>query len=205
MTSRKRFLPIALIAVITLLCSSPAQAGDKSFSSVVKHIKSNYGARQQSFFGAMMFARFVVKVVRPAGVKNFKVVLLKDLNLSERPDRAEFHEATRRLISSEWQSLVQYNSTRENQYTHVYVHHTKSDVKLLVVTLQKNEAVVVQTKFSPEKLIKFIDDPRIMGISLKDKNDGNSGEASTDGSGATDNPDPENPDRDDKKPVKKVS
>jgi hypothetical protein len=198
MTSRrKRALPIALLALITLLGSTPAQAGDKSFSSVVKHIKSNYGAKQQGFYGAMMFARFVVKVVRPAGVKNFKVALLKDLNLSERPDRTEFHEATRRLIGNEWQPLVQFNSSRANQYTHVYVQHSKSDVKLLVVTLQRNEAVVAQTKFSPEKLIKFIDDPKIMGISLKDKKDDDPAGKPADGPEA-----PANPDQDEKKPAK---
>ena len=198
MTSlKKRALPIALLTLITLLSSTPVQAGDKSFSSVVKHIKSNYGAKQQGFYGAMMFARFVVKVVRPAGVKNFKVALLKDLNLSERPDRAEFHEATRRLISDEWSPMVQFNSNRSNQYTHVYVQHTKSEVKLLVVTLQRNEAVVVQTKFSPEKLIKFIDDPKIMGISLKDKKDDNPDGKPADGPEV-----PANPDQDEKKPAK---
>jgi hypothetical protein len=197
MTLHKRALPVALLSAITLLGSTAVQADDKSFSSVVKHIKSNYGAKQQGFYGAMMFARFVVKVVRPAGVKNFKVVLLKDLNLSERPDRTEFHEATRRLISNEWQPLVQYNSSRANQYTHVYVQHGKSDVKLLVVTLQRNEAVVAQTKFSPEKLIKFIDDPKIMGISLKDKKDDDSGNESVNGPD-----DPGNPDRGEKKPAK---
>lgn len=203
MTLRKRVLPVALIAFVLLVSSTPAHAGDKSYSSVINHIKSVYGAKQQGFYGAMMFARFVVKVVRPAGVKNFKVALLKDLNLSERPDKSEFHAATRRLISDEWQPLVQYNSSRANQYTHVYVQHDKSHVKLLVVTLQKNEAVVAQTKFSPEKLIKFIDDPKIMGISLKDKNDSNDNQPSEGSNPADVSEDTDNPDRDEKKPAKK--
>jgi len=181
MTTRTKALPLGIIAVILFsLAPGSTLAGDNSFSSVVRHIKSNYRAKQQGFFGAMMLARFAVKVVRPAGVKNFKVVLLKDLDFSDRPGRSEFQAAARNVISNEWQPMVQYNSIKQNQYTHVYYTQEKDNVKLLVVTLQKDQAVIVQAKFSPEKLSKFIDDPRIMGISLKDKNENDSHDSSQD-------------------------
>ena len=174
MKARKKILPYTLV-IILLGCVAPdrVEAGDKSFSSVVKHLKANYGAKQQGFFGAMMLARFVVKIVRPAGVKNFKVAMLKDLDFSEGNSREGFQVSARRLVSKEWQPLIQYNTRRGNQFTHVYVQQDSKDVKLLVITLQRKEAFVVQTKFSPEKLIKFIDDPKILGISLKEKTGGN--------------------------------
>ena len=179
MTTRSKALPLGLAAVIFIsLAASSVSAGDHSFSSVVSHIKSNYRAKQQGFFGAMMLARFAVKVVRPAGVKNFKVAYLRNLDFTDRPGKTEFQADARNLISNEWQPLVQYNSIKENQYTHVYYTQEKDDVKILVVTLQKDEAVIVQAKFSPDKLSKFIDDPKIIGISLNDKNDGNSQDSS---------------------------
>jgi hypothetical protein len=185
MTPRKRVLPGALLLVVLIsAAASPVEAGDKSFSTVVKHIKNNYNAKQQGFFGAMMLARFAVKIVRPAGVKNFKVVWLKNLEFQE-GRRDDFQAATRQLIGKEWEPLVQYNSRVNGQFNHVYVQQEKKDVKLLVVALQKNEAFIVQTKFSPEKLIKFIDDPKILGISLKDK---------TNGTPQNQNPDPQPPD-----------
>ena len=194
MTTRTKALRLGLVAVIFIsLAATSVSAGDHSFSSVVSHIKSNYRAKQQGFFGAMMLARFAVKVVRPAGVKNFKVAYLRNLDFSDRPGRIEFQADARNLISNEWQPLVQYNSMKENQYTHVYYTQEKDDVKVLVVTLQKDEAVIVQAKFSPDKLSKFIDDPRIIGISLSDKNDGNSQDSSK---GAP----KENPDNGEKKP-----
>ena len=169
MTTRTKALPLGLAAVIFIsLAATSVSAGDHSFSSVVSHIKSNYRAKQQGFFGAMMLARFAVKVVRPAGVKNFKVAYLRNLDFSDRSGRIEFQADARNLISNEWQPLVQYNSMKENQYTHVYYTQEKDDVKILVVTLQKDEAVIVQAKFSPDKLSKFIDDPKMLGISLKD-------------------------------------
>ena len=173
MTISKRLLTRFSISVVMLTLAPVASlAGDESFSSVVKHIKSSYRAKQQGFFGAMMLARFAVKIVKPAGVKNFKVVLLRDLDYSEAPSprSAEFHSFIQSKIDPIWTPLVQYSSPREKQWTYVYVAREKEDVKLLVVTLQRKDAVVLQTKFSPAKLVEFMNNPQIMGISLNNDN-----------------------------------
>lgn len=174
MTGRKKVI-IHFVIVIMLIsfASTPASAGDRSFSSVVKHLESNYRARRQGTMGMISFARFLVKIIRPAGIKNFKVVLFREVNLSSgpTPGTEEFHSRMRRLVSEEWRPLVQYASRSRNQWVYVYVASEKEDVKVLVVALQKEASFVAQVKFSPEKLAKFMDDPRIMGISLKDKND----------------------------------
>ena len=171
MTTSKRLLTRLSITVVLLtLAPAASLAGDDSFSSVVKHIKSNYHAKQQGFFGAMMLARFAVKVIKPAGVKNFKMVLLRDLDYSEAPSprNGQFHAFIQSKIDPRWTPLVQYSSPREKQWTYVYVTREKEDVKLLVVTLQQKDAVVLQTKFSPAKLVEFMNNPQIMGISLND-------------------------------------
>jgi len=172
-----------------MLTVAPAAslAGDESFSSVVKHIKSNYHAKQQGFFGAMMLARFAVKFIKPAGVKNFKAVLLKDLDYSEAPSprNGQFHSFIQDKIDPRWTPLVQYSSPREKQWTYVFVTREKEDVQLLVVTLQQKDAVVLQTKFSPERLIEFMNNPQIMGITL------NSDNKSRDNSAKADDADPD--------------
>jgi hypothetical protein len=173
MTTSKRLLTQLSITVVLLtLAPAASLAGDESFSSVVKHIKSNYHARQQGFFGAMMLARFAVKFIKPAGVKNFKVVLLKDLDYSEAPSpgNGQFHSFIQSKIDPMWTPLVQYSSPREKQWSYVYITRDKEDVKLLVVTLQQKDAVVLQTKFSPERLIEFMNNPQIMGITLNSDN-----------------------------------
>lgn len=170
MTNRKGLLTRLSIAVtVMLLAPAVSLAGDESFSSVVKHIKSNYRAKQQGFFGMMMLARFAVKVVKPAGVKNFKVTMLTDLDYSgaARPETAEFHAAIRNRIHPTWQPLIQYSAPREKQWSYIYVTEDKKDVKILAVTVQERQAFVFQLKFSPEKLSQFISDPKLMGISLK--------------------------------------
>lgn len=171
MNTTKRLIT-RLSITVTLLTLAPAAAlaGDESFSSVVKHIKSNYHGKQQGFFGAMMVARFAVKMIKPAGVKNFKLVYLKDLDYSEAPSptTGQFHSFIQSKIDPRWTPLVQYSSPREKQWTYVYITRENDDVKVLVVTLQKQDAVVLQTKFSPAKLVEFMNNPQIMGISLND-------------------------------------
>jgi len=173
MTLKTRLLTRVLIT-LTVIYLAPVVAlgGDESFSSVVNHIKKNYNAKQQGFFGAMMIARFAVKVIKPAGVKNFKMVYLKDLDYSraESPDPGHFHTFIRDTIDPRWTPLVQYSSARERQWSYVYVTRENEDVKLLVVTLQQQNAVVLQTKFSPARLVEFMNNPQIMGISLNSDN-----------------------------------
>jgi hypothetical protein len=171
-TSKRLLTRLSLIVMLVTLAPVASFAGDESFSQVVKHIKSSYRAKQQGFFGAMMLARFAVKLVKPAGVKNFKVVLLRDLDYTEAPDprNGQFHEFIQTKIDPRWAPLVQYSSPRERQWTYVFITQEKEDVKLLVVTLQRKDAVVLQTKFSPAKLVEFMNNPQIMGISLNSDN-----------------------------------
>lgn len=173
MTIKTRLLTRVLITLALIsLAPAVASGGEDSFSSVVRHIKKNYHARQQGFFGAMMLARFAVKVIKPAGVKNFKMVLLTDLDYSQAPspERGHLHAFIRDTIDPRWAPLVQYSSPREQQWSYVYVTRENEDVKLLVVTLQQQNAVVLQTKFSPAKLVEFMNNPQIMGISLNSDN-----------------------------------
>jgi len=174
-TRKSLFTRLLIVAALLSLAPPIASASDRSFSSVVKHLKSNYRAKGKSTFGLVNFARFAVKLIRPAGVKNFKVAMLSDLQYQEHPapGTIEFHSFIRNTVNPLWKPLFQYNGRLKGQWTYVYVTQEDKDVKILAVALQQREAYVVQFKFSPDKLAKFIDDPKIMGISLKgDRNEG---------------------------------
>ncbi|MFL6215157.1 MAG: hypothetical protein ACJ74J_14830 [Blastocatellia bacterium] len=163
---------IAAAALLLTLVAGVALAEDKSYSQVVKHIKSSYRAKQQGFFGMMMLARFAVKMIQPAGVKNFKVTMLRELDYSEgpSPNSKEFQTYLRDKIAPNWTPLMTYSAPRERQWTYVFSTQEKEDIKLLIVTVQKQDAVVVQAKFSPAKLTEFLNNPQIIGISLNNDN-----------------------------------
>ena len=62
MAKQKRLLSliaaIVLLSLVSVKVSADDKADDKSFSTFVKYLKSNYQARGQSTFGMVTFARF---------------------------------------------------------------------------------------------------------------------------------------------------
>src|SRR5436190_23696603 len=116
MTTSKRLLSrLSITVLLVSLTPTMALAGDESFSSLVKHLKSNYHAKQQGFFGAMVLARLAVKMIKPAGVKNFKMTLLRDLDYSDAPspEGGRFHSFIQSSIDPGCAPLVQHSVTRE--------------------------------------------------------------------------------------------
>jgi hypothetical protein len=49
---------------------------------------------------------------------------------------------------------------------YVYFAPEKEDAKFLIVAVQQKDAFVIQFKFNPDRLAKFLENPEIMGISL---------------------------------------
>lgn len=163
----KRYL-IHVLLVLTALsfCYSNAYAGDHEFDSIVKHLKVRYKAKRKSipFLG---LARFAVKIVRPAGVKSFNVTMFENVDNSGDLTGRELNAAMRNALSAEWQPLVSVRS-RDGEQTYVYARGAGNDIKLLIVNISRDEAVVARVKVNPDTLVKFMNDPKILGISLKD-------------------------------------
>jgi hypothetical protein len=171
--SRSRIAaPVAIVVLLLATAPAAVNASDRSYDSVVKHIQDNYGAKRQGALGLISFARFLVQVIRPAGVKDFKLTMLKGLDHSFASESenhvAGFQSPFDSIVDKEWRQLVRYISRKNHQSTFVYVRQLPKDVKLLIVTMQPTDAFVVEVRFSPEKLAAFMNDPKILGIRLSD-------------------------------------
>ena len=167
MRSPYRFhvLFIALLLLPTPLVS----ARGKGFKDVVKHIEKNYQAKKTRV-PMLGVANFFVKIIRPAGVKGFKVAVFQDQDFSPAKDAIPFQTAMREayLETKGWKPLVQMNSKRDGANNRVFImfKENKKDVEVAVTTLEDREASVIEVKFSPDKMAQFLDNPKIMGISL---------------------------------------
>lgn len=169
MTTHRKLITHALVALVittTLLAATPqtARAGDPEFDAITKHLKLVYHAKRVSipFLG---LANFFVKIVRPAGVKSFKVAIFEDLNLAAGKIDTELRVVMRNALSPEWQPLVRTRS-RDGEQTYVYVREAGKDIKLMVVTIDRSDAVVARVKLSPKRLSEFLNNPKILGISV---------------------------------------
>src|ERR1043165_9215642 len=168
MMKQKRW-PIYVLLLATLLSFSVARAHaeDRAFKAISTHLKTRYKAKRRGipFLG---LANFAVKIVRPAGVKSIKVAIFEDLDDFNNINHAELNTVIREALDEEWQPLVRVYSRRDGQQVFVYARDEGQDIKLMVVTLNQTDALVARVKLDPGALAKFMEDPKILGISLKD-------------------------------------
>jgi hypothetical protein len=166
MTMRKRYFIYALALVVVLAgFHTTARAKDPAFDAIARHLKLQYKARRRSI-PFMGLAKFAVKVIHPAGVKNIKVAIFEDLDHAPAAGNNELSDLMRNTLSPEWRPLVRVRS-RDGEQMYVYATDEGESIKLLVVNIDGSDAVLARVQLSPEKLKEFLDNPRILGISLK--------------------------------------
>jgi VWFA-related protein len=163
--TRSRLARLPILAVVILLAAGAARAGDDPFAEAVKHIEKHYNARQ-THVPLMGLANFVLKFWHPAGVKNIRLAVFQNQNLTSETAGADFDKNFRSATGSQWEPIVQIYSRKNDERTYIYHADPGKDMKILVVNLGKRDAVVAQVKFEPEKLAEFMQKPEIMGRAL---------------------------------------
>jgi hypothetical protein len=163
---RRRSPLIAAFAVLllSLTFTTPALA-DPAFAAVAKHLKTRYNAKERHI-PFMGLAKFAIKFVRPAGVKSMNLMVFENLKYRPEAGNNELDDVLRSALSNEWQPLVKVFSRREGQQTFVYAREEGKNVRLMVVAIEQEQATLVRVKLSPETLVKWMDNPKILGISL---------------------------------------
>lgn len=162
----KLFLALTLLFLVFTFSAPQIHAKGNEYKSVVKHLKTKYKAKKVKV-PFMWLARFAVKVVRPAGVKSFSMTIFENLNFSRDTLDAEMQAVMRNSLSAEWSPIFRVRS-REGQQAYMYIREAGSNVRIMLVTIDNDQAAVIRATFDPDKLIEFIDNPKILGVSLDD-------------------------------------
>ncbi len=171
-TLRNIILSISMIAFF-LAPAFNAHARGKGFKDVVKHIEQQYGAKKTRI-PMLGLANFAVKVVRPAGVKGFKLAVFEEQDFLKRSETIPFDRVMRQAYNKDWMPLVQVSSKRDGgSRVFIYAKNAGKDIQFAVVTLEEREAVVLEVKFNPDAAVRFLENPKIMGISLGNSIRGN--------------------------------
>src|SRR5579864_3728887 len=152
---------IVCLASALSLVATPRASADDDFGRIVHHIEAQYHVHRQHRW-AMGLAGFAVKFYHFAGVKSLKGAIFENQPFVNAASDTRFDEVVRAAMDSGWQPLVQSWDRHTGERTYVYAQEVASkkgsDMKLLVVNLESNEAVVLQVKVDPEKLDEFIEE-----------------------------------------------
>lgn len=162
--TRTRSWTVCAGLLLAFVISSPATARADDFDAVVKHVRAACGGKKVRipFLG---LAGFATKIVRPAGVKSFKLAVFEDLNRAG--DVQGLGAVIGQSLGPGWRPLVRIRTGRGAGQTHVYVREAGDNLKLMIVTLDGDQATVIRAKVNPEALAKFARDPKLLGISLQ--------------------------------------
>lgn len=170
MSAVKRYLLVFVIAILafTVFVSTAEAKGDRDeYGKVVNHLKSKYKAKKVKI-PFMWFARFAVSVVRPAGIKSFSITLFEKLEFSRATLDEEMQAAMKDSLGAEWSPILRVRS-HQGEQVYMNMREAGSNVKVMLVAINKDGAAIVRATFSPERLADFINDPKVFGISLNDK------------------------------------
>lgn len=167
MRKKKYALASVLLFLVFAFAVAPIEAKKPSeYDSIVHHLKTKYRAKKVKI-PFLWFARFAVSAVRPAGVKSFSVTLFENLKFSRDTLDSEMQEALNQSFGREWSPVFRVRS-REGQQAYMYMRESGSNIRLTLVTIDKQQAAIIRATFSPEKLVAFTNDPKIFGISFND-------------------------------------
>lgn len=170
MLLKKKIIIAAALLFLTFAFTAPAaNAKGGEYKQIVSHLKTKYKAKKIKI-PFMFLARFAVSVVRPAGVKSFSVTLFEDLKFSRETLDKEMQQAMRNSFGAEWSPIFHVRS-REGQQAYMYMSEAGKNVKIALVTIDKDQAAIIRATFSPDRLAEFINDPKIFGISLNDNDE----------------------------------
>lgn|ERR1044072_348911 len=160
--ARAYAVPAALLLTFVLFAPAIVRADD--FDTVVKNVRAACGGKKVRipFLG---LASFATKIVRPAGVKSFKLVVFEDVTRAG--DVSGLGAAIGQSLGPEWRPLVRIRSGRGAEQTHVYVRDAGNNLRVMIVTLDGQQATVIRAKVNPEALARFARDPKILGVSLQ--------------------------------------
>lgn len=165
---------LALVSAVPAAAAKPVRGNE--FDAVCDFLEDRFEAKKVRI-PFMWLARAAVGIVRPAGVKAFKVTIYRELKFSEGGPDGEMRSVMRDAFDEEWTPILRV-IRKDGEQIYMNMREYKDNVKVLLVSINRNEAVVVRARFNPDKLAEFIENPEIFGIDLGGRDDdGDSGNA----------------------------
>lgn len=134
-----------------------AHSGD-SFNALVRDLQSRDGIENTSP-PFMWLASLAVSVARPAGVLGVRLATFEGARLADVTRDRDFESLISRASADGWTPMVRVRSKRNNELVSIHARTRGDNVSLLVVTVDKGEAVVVQVALKPDVVAEWLKEP----------------------------------------------
>ena len=172
-----RALTQFVAVAIALSLPITARADGDGFNNAVKLIEQFYHVKHQTI---PLLARAGITTTKTvakmrggeyrklAEAGSVRVAFFEDQTFDSRGQIASFKIAMQHALADEWSALVQTLAPRTEEQTYVYVRDAGKNFHVLVITIERREATVVQATVAPQVLADLLKDPEEMGKALSD-------------------------------------
>jgi hypothetical protein len=145
--------PFAILAALAAL-AAPAHARDREFDEIVRRIEVRCETKRVHI-PLMGVANFFVKVARPAGTSDFKLAVFEDLHRPFLAEEEDFNNMVGEALGPNWRPLLRLQDSR-NEWTSIYSSGSGKHWKLLIATMDRNEATILRVRLSPEAMRRWV-------------------------------------------------
>jgi hypothetical protein len=140
-----------LTVYLLVLTAAMAPAADKpdDFKSIVKRVEQHYGKAHMKV-PLMGLVTFASHFTRPLGASDFKLAVIDDVGPSAE-SMPDFNPGP------EWRAVIR-STSRNGDHTAIYGRDEGHAIRTLIVSLEKDEAVVMQMRLDPGHFAKMLND-----------------------------------------------
>jgi len=105
------------------------------------------------------FASLVASRFHADDAKNMRIAVFEDLDRALNPPAGDFDAFMQQIAGSEFRPLVRVVSRRDGEQTFIYVRPAGDDYEMLIVSLEGDEASVVEIRISPDTMSRWVEKP----------------------------------------------
>ena len=167
---------ITALTLVLLIIAGVAQAKGDDFSSVVKLIEKYYGVKHQGIpflaKAGMKTATTVAKIKggtakRIAEAGSIKLAIFEDQAFDR--EFTQFRTSLNAAMGQTWSPLVQTLSATDAKQVYVFLRESGQKFHVLVITIDRRDATVVQATLSPKNIALLLKDPEGTGKSITEE------------------------------------
>lgn len=140
------------LAGLILFAALPLALWGSEFDWLVREFARQTGVEpiHVPMFG---FVRFAVAVVRPAGASELNLAVFEHVQL----DPASFRNMADSAAGNLWRPMIRVRS-QNGESTNIYAQTEHQRLRLLIATLDKQDATFVQVRLKPQEFMRFVDE-----------------------------------------------
>ena len=171
----KHALCLAMAATFLAALARPATAKEDGFNDVVKAIEQFYHVKHQNIpllaRAGMKAAKTAARIrggdyKRLAEAGSARVAFFEEQNFDSHGQIASFKASVKSALSETWSPLVQTLAPKNEEQNYIYVRELDKNFSVLVITIERHEATVVEATVAPQILAQLMKDPNEIGKAL---------------------------------------